>query len=137
VEDNWEKIGRAHLEQTRRQLEYHICKTNARQLGGKWEIFTPFERHWETTGRQMEDTWRLFLKTDPGGQIGRQLDNNRTGDTASPVERGHLCDSAGQSARPGTYGSPEQGQEVCQSKSFPEQPFPESYTCIPASTLRS
>ena len=99
MEDNWEKIGRAHLEQTWRQLEYHICKTNARQLGGKWEIFTPFERHWETTGRQMEDTWRLFLKTDPGGQIGRQLDN-RTGDTARDTVEDTVGDKVPRSTSP-------------------------------------
>ena len=32
----WERLGKAHLELTRRQRKDHMCKTSARQLGGKW-----------------------------------------------------------------------------------------------------
>ena len=48
MEDNRERIGRAHLEQTGRQLEDQICKTNTRQLGDKWE--TTSERHLGNNG---------------------------------------------------------------------------------------
>ena len=47
----------------------------------------------------MEDTWRLFLKTDPGGQIGRQLDN-RTGDTARDTVEDTVGDKVPRSTSP-------------------------------------
>ena len=50
IEDNWERIGRAHLEQNPSELEDHIWKTNARPLGGEWDTTS-----WKTTGKKQGD----------------------------------------------------------------------------------
>ena len=80
MEDNWERIRRAHLEQKPRQLEDHICKTNAKQLGVGNNIL---KDEWETTERLMEDAWRQSMgrtilgdKWELWKAIGRQLGNH-------------------------------------------------------------
>ena len=75
MEDNWERIRRAHLEQKPRQLEDHICKTNAKQLGVGNNIL---KDDWETTGRLMEDAWRQWADRfwETNGNCGRQLEDN-------------------------------------------------------------
>ena len=75
MEDNWERIRRAHLEQKPKQLEDHICKTNAKQLGVGNNIL---KDDWETTGRLMEDAWRQWADRfwETNGNCGRQLEDN-------------------------------------------------------------
>ena len=68
VEDKWERIGSAHLEQNLRELEDHMCKTNAKQLGDKWETTS-----WNTTRKQRGDKWKTLGdngQTNSGRQMG-------------------------------------------------------------------
>ena len=84
MEDNWERIGRARLEQSRRQWEDHICKTNARQLGDKWEATSERQlgNNGAANGRHLENNW----KTNSGRQMGIVEGNWKT------IGRPHLGD---------------------------------------------
>ena len=71
MENNWERLGKAHLELTRRRGKDHICKTSARQLGGKWG--TTSERserqlgnNRATNGRHVEIIGRPILGNKSG-----------------------------------------------------------------------
>ena len=60
--NNMEITGRPHLEQTGRQLEDHICKTNVRQLGDKWEAHG--------------GNWKSISGRQAAGNCGRHLEDN-------------------------------------------------------------
>ena len=72
-----ERIERAHLEQKPRSLEDHVCKTTRWQVGNNI-----LKDDWETTGRQMEDTWKQWGRPILGNKWklwkanGRQLGNH-------------------------------------------------------------
>ena len=59
----WKTTARSHLEQTGRQLEDHICKTKARQLGDKQESTSERQlgNNGVTNGRHLETIGKPIL----------------------------------------------------------------------------